>query len=51
MCPWCFLTPGCPCRRGGGPAGFELIGPALAAIVTRLRRRRPISRTKSGEER
>ena len=38
MCPWCYLTPACPCRRGGGPAGFGLLAPALVAVARRLRR-------------
>jgi len=50
MCPWCYLTPACPCRRGGGPAGFVLLGPVLVAVARRLRRRRPIPRTNEGGE-
>ena len=38
MCPWCFLTPACPCRRGGTPHAFWL--PAARAIVAAVRRLR-----------
>jgi hypothetical protein len=34
MCPWCFLTPACPCRRGGEPPGLTL-GKALVAVARR----------------
>jgi hypothetical protein len=34
MCPWCFLLPACPCRRGGGPPGLTL-GTALVAGARR----------------
>jgi hypothetical protein len=34
MCPWCFLTPAFPCRRGGGPPGLTL-GKALVAVARR----------------
>ena len=37
MCPCCFLTPACPCRRGGEPPGVA-IGKALVAVARRLRR-------------
>ena len=30
MCPWCFLTPACPCRRGGVPPGLA-IGRSIVA--------------------
>jgi hypothetical protein len=35
MCPWCFLTPACPCRHGGGPPSATL-GKALVAVARRL---------------
>lgn len=35
MCPWCFLTPACPCRRGGEPASLTL-GKALVAVARRV---------------
>ena len=34
MCPWCFVTPSCPCRRGGGPPSLTL-GRALVAVARR----------------
>ena len=34
MCPWCVLTPACPCRRGGGPPSLTL-GKALVAVARR----------------
>jgi hypothetical protein len=34
MCPWCFLTPTCPCRHGGEPPGL-LLGRALVAVARR----------------
>jgi hypothetical protein len=37
MCPWCFLTPACPCRRGGESPSLTL-GKALVAVARRLRR-------------
>jgi hypothetical protein len=37
MCPWCFLTPACPCRRGGEPPGLA-IGKLIVAVARRLRR-------------
>jgi hypothetical protein len=41
MCPWCILTPACPCRRGGGPYGLTLpLCRAILALVRRLRKRR-----------
>ena len=47
MCPWCFVTPACPCRRGGRTHVYGPIGPALVAMARSLRRRhrRPIPRT------
>ena len=38
MCPWCFLTPVCPCRRGGASHAFWL--PVAKAIVAAARRLR-----------
>jgi hypothetical protein len=35
MCPWCFLTPACPCRHGGGPPSLTL-GKALVAVARRV---------------
>jgi hypothetical protein len=35
MCLWCFLTPACPCRRGGGPPSLTL-GKALVAVARRV---------------
>ena len=35
MCPWCFLTPACPCRRGGEPPSLTL-GKALVAVARRV---------------
>jgi hypothetical protein len=32
MCPWCFLTPACPCRRGAGSPGLTL-GRALVDVA------------------
>ena len=51
MCPWCFLTPACPCRRGGGRAGFGPLSGALALESpagggTRLRAEIPLGATK-----
>jgi hypothetical protein len=37
MCPWCWLSPACPCRRGGDPPGL-MLGKALAAVAGRMRR-------------
>jgi hypothetical protein len=37
MCPWCLLTPACPCRRGGGPPG-PVAAKAVVAVAKRLRR-------------
>jgi hypothetical protein len=34
MCPWCFLTPACPCRRGGASPGL-MLGTALVAFARR----------------
>ena len=39
MCPWCFVTPACPCRRGGRTHVYGPIGPALVAVARRLRRK------------
>jgi hypothetical protein len=30
MCPWCLLTPACPCRRAGAPPGIKT---ALSLLV------------------
>ena len=38
MCPWCFVSPVCPCRRGGAPHAFWL--PSARAIVAAVSRRR-----------
>ena len=35
MCRWCYLTPTCPCRRGGEPPEVP-IGNALVAVARRL---------------
>ena len=52
-CPWCLLSPVCPCRRGGGPHGFTPpIGSALVAIPRRLGHgRRPIHPAASARRR
>ena len=34
MCPWCLVTPACPCHRGGGPPSLTL-GKALVAVARR----------------
>jgi hypothetical protein len=35
MCPWCFLTPACPCRLGAEPSSLTL-GKALVAVARRV---------------
>jgi hypothetical protein len=48
MCPWCWLSPVCPCRRGGGPHGLTLpVGTAIVAVARRLRRRLSARRFRS----
>lgn len=47
MCLWCYLTPACPCRRGGEPPGVA-IGKALIAVARRLRRLGRSFRSESG---
>jgi hypothetical protein len=49
MCPWCFVTPACPCRRGGDPPGL-LIGTAILALARRLRQFVTPSHANSGQE-
>ena len=36
MCPWCFISPVCPCRRGAAPHAFWL--PVAREIVAAARR-------------
>ena len=36
MCPWCWLTPVCPCGRGGGSL---FIAMALVSLARRVRAR------------
>ena len=39
MCPWCFFTPACPCRRGGGPPSpSRSVARAIVAVTRRVRR-------------
>lgn len=35
MCPWCFVSPVCPCRRGGGAHG---VGSAMVIAFRGVRR-------------
>ena len=38
MCPWCLLTPVCPCHRGAGPyASWLSLARAIVVAVRRLR--------------
>jgi uncharacterized protein YdhG (YjbR/CyaY superfamily) len=41
MCPWCFLTPACPCRRGREPG--EIASPIAKAVVAAARSRRTMT--------